>query len=40
MNWYLEIELRHETGRCEILHEGFIMIFNFEYEFDCIDEAL
>ena len=40
MNWYLETGLRHGTGEWHILHEGFIMTFNFEDGFDCIDEAL
>jgi len=40
MNWYLETELHHGTGEWGILLEGFIIIFNFEDEFDCIDKAL
>lgn len=40
MNWYLETELRHGTSEWDILREGFIMKFNFEDGFDCIDEAL
>ena len=40
MSWYLETELLHGTGEWDILREGFIMTFNFEDEFDCIDEVL
>lgn len=40
MNGYLEIEIYHGIGEWEILHEGFIMIFNFEDGFECIDKAL
>ncbi len=40
MNWYLETELRHGTGEWCILHEGFIMTFNFKDGFECINEAL
>ena len=40
MNWYSEMELHHGTGEWDILREGFIMKFNFEYGFDCIDEVL
>lgn len=40
MNWYLETELCHGIGEWDILHQGFIMAFNFEEGFDCIDEAL
>jgi len=36
----LEIELRHGIGEWDILHEGFIMMFNFKDEFDYIDEVL
>lgn len=40
MNWYVETKLHHGTGEWDILREGFIMTFNFEDRFDCIDEAL
>jgi len=40
MNWYLETELHHGTCDGDILREGFIMTFSFEYGFDCIDEVL
>jgi len=40
MNWYLETELCHGTCEWDILHEGFIMKFNFEDRFECIDKAL
>ena len=40
MNWYIEIELRHGTGKWDIVHEGFMMTFSFEDGFDSIDEVL
>ncbi len=40
MNWYLETELHHGIGEWDIMCEWFIMMFNFEHGFDCIDEAL
>jgi len=40
MNWYLETELPHGTKEWDILCEGFIMTFTFEYGFDCIGEVL
>lgn len=40
MNWYLETQLCHGTGEWDILHEGFVMAFNFEDGFDYIDEVL
>jgi len=40
MNWYLEIELHHDTEEWEILCQGFIMAFSFEDGFDCIDAVL
>lgn len=40
MNSYLETKLHHGTCEWDVLREGFIMIFNFEDGFDCIDEAL
>ncbi len=40
MNWYIEIELRHGTGKWDILRKGFMMTFSFENEFDSIDEVL
>ena len=40
MNWYMETELYHGTSEWDILCEGFIMTFNFEDKFDCIDKVL
>lgn len=40
MNLYLETDLCHGIGKWDILREGFIMTFNFEDRFDCIDEVL
>ena len=40
MNWYLETELRHDTTEWDVLKEGFLLTFNFEDGFECIDEAL
>jgi len=39
MNWYLEMELCHGTTKWDILREGFLLSFSFEYGFACIDEA-
>jgi len=35
----LETELRHAIGEWDILCEGFILTFNFEIGFDCINQA-
>jgi hypothetical protein len=35
----LETELCHAIGEWDILCEGFIMTFNFEIGFDCINQA-
>lgn len=40
MNWYLEIELCHDTAKWDILREGFLLTFSFEDGFTSIDEAL
>jgi len=40
MNWYIETELHHGTGEWDVQHEGFMMTFNFEDEWDNIDEVL
>lgn len=40
MNWYLETELHHGTVNLEDFVEGFILTFNFEYDFPCIYLAL
>jgi len=40
MNWYLEIELYHGMEKLDILRQGFLMTFNFEDGFECVDEAL
>lgn len=40
MNWYLEMKLFHDTTEWDILIEGLFMIFIFEDEFKCINEAL
>ena len=40
MNWYIETKLQHGKGEWDVLHEGFMMTFNFEDEWDNIDEAL
>jgi len=40
MNWHLETELLHGTDEWDILRQGFLMTFNFEYGFECIDEVL
>jgi len=37
MNWYLEIELCHVIEEWDILRQGFIMTFNFEKCFECLD---
>ena len=39
MNRYLETELCHCTDEWGILRKGFLMTFNFEDGFECIDEA-
>lgn len=40
MNWYLEMELRHDTAEWDILREGFLLTFSFEDNFVSINEAL
>ena len=40
MNWYLEIELCHGIVEWDILREGFLLTFNFEDGFACIDGSL
>lgn len=40
MNWYLEIEVRHRTSKWDVLKERFLLTFNFEDVFECIDESL
>jgi len=40
MNWYLEIELYHDTVEWDVLKEGFLLTFNFKDRFASIDEAL
>ena len=40
VNWYLETELCHGTTERDILRESFLLTFNFENGFECIDEAL
>lgn len=40
MNWYLKVELRHDTAEWDVLKEGFILTFSFEDGFASIDEAL
>ena len=40
MNWYLEIEIFHDTNEWDILRQGLMMTFRFEYGFKCINEAL
>ena len=40
MNWYLETKLHHGTVEWDILREGFVTTFNFEYGFESIDEVL
>lgn len=40
MNCYIETEIFHERGEWDVLHEGFVMAFSFEDEWDSIDEAL
>ena len=40
MNWYLETELHHGTKEWDILRQEFLMTFNFEDGFECIEEAL
>ncbi len=40
-NWYTEIELQHGTGKLDILHEGFLATFLFEYQWmDTMDDVL
>ena len=39
MNWYLEMEL-HGTEELDVLHQVFLMTFNFEDGFESIDDAL
>lgn len=40
MNWHLQTELSHGTMEWDLLKEGFLLTFNFEYGFTSIDEAL
>ncbi len=40
MNWYLETKLHHSTTEWDVLKEGFLLTFSFEYDFASIDEAL
>jgi len=40
MNRYLEMELYHGTTEWDILRESFLLTFNFEDRFECIDEAI
>lgn len=41
MNWYLETDqLRHGMVEWDVLRERFLLSFNFEDGFKCIDEAL
>jgi len=40
-NWYTETELRHGTGKWDILRKGFLLTFLFEYQWmDTVDDAL
>lgn len=34
------MELRHGTAEWDLLKEGFLLTFSFEYDFASIDEAL
>jgi len=40
MNWYLETELCHSTAKWDVLKEGFLFTFSFEYGFASINEVL
>lgn len=40
MNWYVEIDLHHGTGKWDILREWYMLAFSFEDKFDNIDEVL
>ena len=41
MSWYMETELCHGTSEWDVLHEGFLLTFTFEYHWsDTIDDAL
>lgn len=40
LNWYLETELCHDIEVWDILRQGFLMTFNFEDGFKCIDKEL
>lgn len=41
MNWYNEIELRHDTSEWDILQEGFLLTLTFEDRWsDTVDDAL
>jgi len=40
MNLYLEIELRDENTEWDVLKESFLLTFNFEDGFECIDKSL
>lgn len=40
-NWYTEAELWYDTSEWDILREGFLATFLFEYQWmDSVDEAL
>ena len=39
MNWYLETKLRHDTTEWDVLREGFVRTFIFEYGFESIDDV-
>lgn len=40
MNWYLETELQQKTAEWDVLKESFLLTFNFEDRFECIDKSL
>jgi len=40
MNWYLEMKILHGTAEWDILRESFLLNFNLEDRFECINEAL
>ena len=40
MNWHLETMMKHGTMNWTELVEGFLLTFNFENDWSCIDEAL
>ena len=40
MKWYLETKLCRGIAEWDMLKESFLLTFNFEDGFECIDEAL